>query len=328
MTPDSDSSSASASTRDPRARRLGIALLAGFVVLLAFVAQTWFVTSYRARERFALYFPQTIQGLSVGANVLADGRKIGQVESIELRSLARDGVAKRYARVTIFVDVRRVMPRAPASMNRGDVRERLDRAVRNGLRARLMMPSPLANGLSVELFLDKSKPVRLVRDAENGVPEIPTIPGSITEIVDGVNAFFEKYRPEEIPLRFEAAKGQLREIAGALDAAAAARTDAALLRAFEDLNRALDPELAARRVKALDDALAALADALESGEGDPAALREAAETALRDFSGQLRDAAEALRAATDSLDGEALRKIETALRDLRESLAPFRREIP
>ena len=324
MTPPSQN----ASTRDPRARRLGIALLVGFVVLLAFVAQTWFVTAYRARERFALYFPQTIQGLSVGANVLADGRKIGQVESVELRRLERDGVATHCALVTIFVDVRRVMPSTPASMSRGDVRERLDLAVEAGLRARLLMPSPLANGLSIELFLDKSKPVRLVRDAGNDVPEIPTIPGSITEIVDGVNAFFEKYRPDEIPRRFEDARRQLREIEDAFDAASVADAEAALLRAFENLNRALDPDLAARRVKALDDALAALADALESGEGDPAALREAAETALRDFSGQLRDAAEAFRAATDSLDGEALRKIETALRDLRETLAPLRREIP
>ncbi|MGN0834473.1 MAG: hypothetical protein ACI4QA_01420 [Candidatus Spyradosoma sp.] len=324
MTPPSKNSS----TRDPRARRFGIALLVGFVVLLAFVAQTWFVTSYRARERFALYFPQTVQGLSAGADVLADGRKIGQVESVGLRRVERGGDTTHYALVTIFVDVRRVMPHAPESMSREEVRERLDRAVEAGLRARLMMPSPLANGLSVELFLDAAKPVRLARDDGNDLPEIPTIPGSASEIVDGVNAFFEKYKPEEIPRRFEEAKKHLREVNEILEEDAVTRADAALVRALEALNRALDAEAAARRVKALDDALAALADALESGEGDSAALRENAETALRDFSAQLRDAADAFRATTETLDGETLRKVENALRDLRETLSPLRREIP
>lgn len=320
--------SANSPMRDPQARRRGIILLLAFAMLLAFVTQTWFVTSYRDRERFALYFPQTVQGLSVGANVLADGKKIGQVESVKLRRIKRDGVATHYALVTIFVDVRRVMPHARASASRAEIRERLDRAVENGLRARLMLPSLLANGLSVELFLDAAKPARLVRDDGNAVPEIPVVSGSISEIADGVNAFVEKYRPEEIPVRLEEAKKYLREIERVFETDGAAKTNAALLRAFENLNHALNPDLAAKHAKALADALAALADSLENGEGDPAALRDAAETALRDFSDQLRDAAKAFRATTETLDGETLRQIETALRGLRETLTPLRRKTP
>lgn len=197
--------------RSMRERKLGLVIVFALLVFLGFILWNWIETCYRRRQLFDLYFPVTVQGLSVGANVIIDGRKIGQVESIRLQDIAPQDPRQNYVVVTVYADLRQLW-NLPGKIDSESYRESVEKQIEYGLRARLRLPSLIADGLCVEFFYDRSKPAFFADDPLCENIEIPTFSRSLSQYIDQINARIEEYRLQELSERLLGAEDKLRSL--------------------------------------------------------------------------------------------------------------------
>ena len=197
--------------RSMRERKLGLVIVFALLVFLGFILWNWIETCYRRRQLFDLYFPVTVQGLSVGANVIIDGRKIGQVESIRLQDIAPQDPRRNYVVVTVYADLRQLW-NLPGKIDSESYRESVEKQIEYGLRARLRLPSLIADGLCVEFFYDRSKPAFFADDPLCENIEIPTFSRSLSQYIDQINARIEEYRLKELSEKLLSAEDRLRSL--------------------------------------------------------------------------------------------------------------------
>jgi paraquat-inducible protein B len=128
---------------------------------------------------YMLHFDQSVRGLSIGAPVEFRGIQIGVVTDIDLQFDAKSERGFRIP-VTIKLQPERFMGnQAPVSP---EVRRTVvDRLIANGLRAQLRSGNLLTGQMFVAFDVFKDAPAAKV-DWTGGVPELPTVPGSIEEI--------------------------------------------------------------------------------------------------------------------------------------------------
>lgn len=121
-----------------------------------------------------MYFDESVKGLEPGAPVLFKGVKIGEVSSVRLQANLKTMTflipvyAKIYNGKSLITDT-------------DDERERLNRFIRNGLRAQLAISSVITGQLLVELDMFPKTPVVLHTEAHTDY-EIPTINSPFAEI--------------------------------------------------------------------------------------------------------------------------------------------------
>jgi paraquat-inducible protein B len=129
---------------------------------------------FRTTVEFVMYFPGSVNGLSVGAPVKFKGVDIGTVSNIQLiLSAGSDGPS---ARIPVYVqmDPTKIIT-AGSGIRLPDPAAR-DELVQRGLRAQLQSQSILTGLLFIQLDFFPDTPATYVLPQPSDPPEIPTIP--------------------------------------------------------------------------------------------------------------------------------------------------------
>jgi paraquat-inducible protein B len=205
-------------------RRASPALIGGFVLGAAVIAvgSLLFLGSgrfFEERQRFVLYFDESVTGLSVGAPVIFQGVEVGNVTDVQVViNRERDAVE---IPVTVELVAGRVEVRGES---RGMV-PTVEQLVERGLRARLATQSILTGQLYVSLDYRPDKPANL-HGIDSDLPEIPTMPSELREIRNTFDDLVAKLRAlplEEMVARLASASAGIDrlvnkpELADAID---------------------------------------------------------------------------------------------------------------
>jgi len=170
---------------------VAVALLLTAVVLLS--SRGWFVDT----ERFSVYFPGSVRGLSRGSTVSFRGVRIGEV--VEVRAILT-GQADPLIQIEVVLEMRRDVVQVPVGDNpfmglRGQAFA--DELIRRGLRARMLSASLLTGQRYIELDFTPEDPARLA-GLDPRYPELPTTPTAFEKLGEQAEDFFEKLA--ELPL--------------------------------------------------------------------------------------------------------------------------------
>jgi len=164
---------------------IGIFVLGAMSLLIIAIVVLGSGKFFRRTDKAVCFFEGSVGGLDVGAPVVFNGVRIGEVTGVVLRYDARDLTAT--IPVYIKIDPQRMKTVGPRPTSFG---ENLKLLIDHGLRARLELESIVTGKLQVSLGFYPDRPVRLV-GADQRYPEIPTIPTTIQEITK---------RIEQLPL--------------------------------------------------------------------------------------------------------------------------------
>ena len=146
------------------------------------------------RQQFVIYFPDSVNGLNVGAPVKVKGVTVGTVRDVRVQYDVEN--ARLLTPVIIDFEPERVTdiggqkrPEVPPTQA----------LIERGLRAQLQMQSLVTGQLYVEANFFPNTPVRLVGGETMGLPEIPSIPSTGEEIKGTVEEVIAEFR--RLPLR-------------------------------------------------------------------------------------------------------------------------------
>jgi len=165
-------------------RRASPTAIGAFVlgaIVLAIVGVAMFGAGLLAepKAKFILYFPESVNGLDVGAPVKFKGVQIGRVTQILLGYDQKPGAAE--VAVIIELDQKTTQDKTTRDVNLSNP-DFMKQAIDRGLRARLESQSIVTGLLYVELGLHPESPIRYVQQGKRYL-EIPTIPSNLQEIV-------------------------------------------------------------------------------------------------------------------------------------------------
>ena len=147
------------------------ALVLVIIGILVFGSGAWL----RERIQMVTYFPGSVQGLTVGAQVLFQGVPIGQVTDIGLDFLPeRDSF-----RIPVHYEIYPKQVHVLSREGETDAREVLARLVdEKGLRARLESVSFVTGQYLVALSLNPNLPPRPFAPVEEGPIRVPAMPAT------------------------------------------------------------------------------------------------------------------------------------------------------
>ena len=164
---------------------IGIFVLGAITLLVIAVVVLGSGKLFRKTFKTVCFFEGSVGGLNVGAPVVFNGVRIGEVTDIVLRYDTRNLNAT--IPVYIEIDSKRAETVGPRPTS---FEENLKLLIGHGLRARLELESIVTGKLQVSLGFHPDKPARLI-GANEKYPEIPTIPSTVQEITK---------RVEQLPL--------------------------------------------------------------------------------------------------------------------------------
>ena len=159
------------------------ALVLVIIGILVFGSGAWL----RERIQMVTYFPGSVQGLTVGAQVLFQGVPIGQVTDIGLDFLPeRDSF-----RIPVHYEIYPKQVHVLSREGETDAREVLARLVdEKGLRARLESVSFVTGQYLIALSLNPDLPKRTYQPSASGpirVPALPAIRDRLEEMLQNLN---------------------------------------------------------------------------------------------------------------------------------------------
>jgi paraquat-inducible protein B len=127
-----------------------------------------------------------VKGLQIGASVVFQGAKIGQVTDIVVKVNAKELTAF----IPVYIEIYQEKL-VPIEGDRSYDEQYLQALIKKGLRAQLQLQSFVTGQLMVNLDFYPNTPIRLV-GLEKRYPEIPTIPSGLEQLAK---------RLEELPLK-------------------------------------------------------------------------------------------------------------------------------
>jgi paraquat-inducible protein B len=237
-------------------------------------------------ERFVMYFPESLRGLSVGAPVDFHGIVIGEVRAVRVEYEAGGGFIRFPVEVDVFPDRLRSRVKngsAPRDFSQTTNRRIVDRLVEHGMRGELKTGNLLTGQLYIALDFHPDAP-RATVDWSRSPAVVPTIPGGLSRIQDTIGRIANKIdrvpldrlssQLEKTMVEFQATLKSSQGLIGQIDSQLlpeAARTLKYAQQALESANAVLaqdaplqkDVQAALRQVGQSARALAALADYLE-----------------------------------------------------------------
>ena len=238
------------------------------------------------REQFALYFPESLRGLSVGAPVDFRGIVVGEVKSLGVEYEKADSPIRFPVLINVYPDrlrSRSLNGSSPGAYSQAKSRAIIDRLVAHGMRGQLRTGNLLTGQLYIALdfFPDASK---AAIDWSGTPPVLATLPGGLTEIQDAVGRIARKL--DRVPI--EQLSGELSQALVSLDAT---------LRSSQKLIGQLDSQVAPQATRTLAEAEQALraANALLAQD---APLQKDVQNALK----QVAQSARALAVLADYLE--------------------------
>ncbi|MCC6641288.1 MAG: MCE family protein [Deltaproteobacteria bacterium] len=291
-----------------RANPTAIGLFVLGAVALAVVGIAMFGSGLLARPKatFILYFPESVNGLDVGAPVKFKGVQLGRVTRIVLGYDQKPGTSD--VAVLIEIDEKTYAEKTSRIVDLAN-REVMKEAIDHGLRARLETQSLVTGLLYIELGFFPDTSVRYMQLGDT-YTEIPTIPSNLEEIVDrtmGAIARIGQIPLEDLVQSFTSLARnmdglvqdpKLRDAIVAIDGAA--REAQSLMRAVggevKPLTRGASMTVEEARETLIE--LRRLAESVQSLTRDGSPLRYQLSTAL----GELTNAARSLRVLADYLE--------------------------
>ena len=134
------------------------------------------------QARFVMFFDGSLKGLQVGAPVVMQGVKIGQVTDIYV--MADPATLEFYNPVFVEIDPGKIRVAGQETTTwkmRKEEYSDYQALIKKGMKAQLVLQSYVTGQLWIGLGLYPDKPVRLVGMIKD-VPEIPTIPPTLEEL--------------------------------------------------------------------------------------------------------------------------------------------------
>ena len=194
------------------------------------------------KVRYVIFFDSSLNGLDVGAPVKMQGVKIGTVTAIALQLDQKSG--KVFKPVAIEVDRTSFLGPEGKPLPRGLTHEQQkknrDKLVAKGFRARLETQSLLTGLLYVDIDNRSDRPAQFTGLDYQGLIELPCVPTTVDEIRSTAEDVFNKLR--ELPLDeiVHETAGTLRDIRTLVGSDNAKRSNAALAKALEGMDKTID----------------------------------------------------------------------------------------
>lgn len=248
--------------------------------------------NYQLKQRFLLYFNESVRGLTPGAPVEFRGIRIGQVTAVDLEF----DMEQMEFRIPVVIEIE---PERVSLTGNGtiDPKALAPKLVERGMRAQLKLVSLLTGQLAVSLNIYPNEPkTELIY---GGVyPEMPTLPTPLDEIAGTVTSLLKKIN--QIP--FDKISSGLERDLASLDttlktADGTLKTLDATLMDLQKLTRNIDSEVAPAATATIEE-LSRTLKSLENNFGADSSLTFDASKTLDEFT----KAARSLRALTDYLE--------------------------
>jgi paraquat-inducible protein B len=241
------------------------------------------------RHHYVLHFNESVRGLTPGAPVEFQGIKVGEVEDFRLEFHADTLEGKIPVLIALEPERFTVVGAKAKALDAKATDAVLQQLVRRGLRAQLKPASLLTGSMFVDLaFAPQPGPRVLARYGK--YPEIPTMPSTMTAMVDNIARLAE--RLQKLPLE---------QIVSEVRAALPALKEA--LEKTSALMAKLDTETAPQAKATLEQAQATLATLDQTLRADSPTQQDL-RRALEEFakaSKALRELAETLERQPESL---------------------------
>lgn len=182
------------------------AIALAFVGLLVFGGGEFFTE----RERYIVFFSESVNGLNLGAPVKMRGVQVGKVKEILVQYDPK--VKSLVTPVVIEVDLGRML--VAGSSNLPWQRPELKDLIDAGLRSQLKLQSLVTGQLYVDLNFYPGTEAKLT-EKKLGLPEIPSIPSSQEEIESTMEELVKEFRQipiKEIFTKFESTLSHLDRV--------------------------------------------------------------------------------------------------------------------
>jgi len=190
-----------------RVHPVAIGAFATGAVALAIAALFIFGANKLFARKFpvVMFFDENVNGLTVGAPVVYRGVRLGQVTGINSPvGTARIAVAATLERGPLLTR------RSAAGVSADQMRQTLEEAITQGLRAQLAVQSLLTGQLYVSLVLRPDTPASLA-GLDTGALEIPTIPTIMSQLEAGLGKVPLVHLPKHL---YDTLEGSARLLQG------------------------------------------------------------------------------------------------------------------
>jgi paraquat-inducible protein B len=164
---------------------------------------------FKTTQKCILYFDGSIQGLTVGAQVLFQGVKVGSVTSIVIYA----DLANMKTQIPVIIEIE--PDRFKVSENKAmlkDFRANVSKLVEKGLRAVLTIESYVTGQLMIGLDFQPKTPINLKNTNQDYI-EIPTAPSTIKKL----SLALEKLDLDELQKRLESSLAGIDKLANSQD---------------------------------------------------------------------------------------------------------------
>lgn len=149
------------------------------------------LTNTESAFGYILHFDESLRGLAIGSPVEYQGVQVGHVADITIENNAETG--KLTTPVLIFLDPNRI----GSGLEEKNIPALLDKAVAQGLRARLQYSSWLTNQLFIELVMIDNQLQASINPGDP-YPDFPAIASAMGEIMNNISLLMGKI--EKLPL--------------------------------------------------------------------------------------------------------------------------------
>lgn len=196
----------------------------------------------KPRIQWVVYFDSSLNGLNVGAPVKIQGVQVGVVKDIELQ--IDDSLEKLMKPVVLEVDPTRIVSTTgtPIDIGRFTRAERtrdFEKLLKSGLRARLEVQSILTGLLYVDLDFQPDQPSRLTGLGYQGLPEVPSVPPTVDEVLATLEAAVQKIGDLPVDALMKELLATLAEVRRVVSAEENRRSQVALAQSLESTQRIL-----------------------------------------------------------------------------------------
>jgi len=263
-------------------RMVGAFVLGSVAIVLAAIVLLSSGGWFKTRDRFSIYFPGSVKGLSQGSAITFRGIKVGEVTDV---NAFLTGKPDPLVQIEVVFEVRGRVIQAPGGVSnpfRGLTTAAFAKVlIDRGLRARLMSQSLLTGQKYVELDFLPEEPARF-GGLSPLYPELPTTPTALEKLTGRFEDFTAKIAELPLDQMLEDVRGTLQSLRELLQSPGVQGTFTRADRAL----RTLQPTLEEARV--------AIADTR--------ALVKNLDAQVKDTGGEVQQTMRELRATLDRTD--------------------------
>jgi paraquat-inducible protein B len=166
---------------------------------------------FKHLEHYVMYFPGSVNGLSVGAPVKFKGVDIGRVSDIRL-ILERDPGSTEKLTIPVYVETDPSKITFEGKRLEMQNPENLKRLIQEGLRAQLQSQSLVTGLLFVQIDMFPDTPIAYVMPQPSDPMEIPTVPSTLEQASSAAREIIDELRSIKVGPMIEQATQALTSI--------------------------------------------------------------------------------------------------------------------